>query len=557
MTSTVTQDAVNDLASRGITDFSKIVGNIVDNYANCVALTNTIQGYAINAGIKFHPTIQEFYNTDLSYSDPADSSFLTNLLNALTNFIHDCPGITGISFNDFVYPLAYYHTGQLTTQRATMVNIATNSYSTINSANPNLIFSIAMYEGNAALYSQIAPHCDYLLPESTHRDGNTDSNFVINAVEYIKSQVGNNKFIPALSTYSDDANRVTSEWDDNFLLSDIQNVLLVNPDGYSLWAWPYLTSTLKFTPIITCNPPGNEYANLVSVELSTDTPGTIYYTLDGSIPDESSPIYTNNILISEYQYSTILKYFAMDGEGNISNIYSQLYVINMESSSQIDYGLEIRNRLSEHSNLQIENNPGRIMIDESIGKEFSSIEVDIFSNARARLLQYATGKQLDYYGDWFGIPRNGMDDDTYRANIIAFRMADTTIAGLKQAINAILNITVDEIIITNQYPNYCRAGADVRGNLQTGTPCTFAGHFLLKNKRMTIMVPITVPFLSIQLLESVIDNLVIPGVYVTIVGGIQIDYGSDDIDPENPLIDYGPDDIDLGGDADPISSQPI
>ena len=189
-------------------------------------------------------------------------------------------------------------------------------------------------------------------------------------------------------------------------------------------------------------------------------------------------------------------------------------------SSQIDYGQEIRDRLPEHSVLQIKGNLGRIMIDESIGKEFSSIDMDIFTNSRARFLPFATGKQLDYYGDWFGIPRNGMGDDTYRANIISLRSADTTIAGLKQAISAILNITVDDIDITNLYPNYCRAGAEVRGNEQTGTPCTFAGHFLLKNKTMTITIPDDVPYQSVQLLESVIDNLVIPGVYVTILGGI-------------------------------------
>ena len=187
---------------------------------------------------------------------------------------------------------------------------------------------------------------------------------------------------------------------------------------------------------------------------------------------------------------------------------------------QRDYGSDIRSRLPENSELQVDGNPGRIMIDNCMGKEFGNVEVDTFTNARARLIQNAVGKQLDYYGDWFGIIRNGMDDNTYRANIIAFRSSDTTIGGLKRAIGAILNITIDKIDITNLYPNYCRAGAEVRGNLQSGTPCTFAGHFLLKNKTMTITIPNDVPYSDVQLLESVIPNLVIPGVYVTIIGGI-------------------------------------
>ena len=183
------------------------------------------------------------------------------------------------------------------------------------------------------------------------------------------------------------------------------------------------------------------------------------------------------------------------------------------TGSQIDYGSEIRSKLPEESQLQIDGNPGRIMIDSSIGEELGNCEVDTFNNAKARLLSYASGEYLDQYGAWFGILRNGMDDDTYRANIIALRSSDITIAGLKNAISAILNIDISEITITNTYPNYCKAGGVCNSNLFQGTPCKFAGHYSLINKTMTIILPVgTDP----TLLTNILNNLVIPGVSVII-----------------------------------------
>ena len=116
------------------------------------------------------------------------------------------------------------------------------------------------------------------------------------------------------------------------------------------------------------------------------------------------------------------------------------------------------------------------MIDECFGLEFSLQEIASFNNAKARLIQYATGQYLDYYGQWFGFPRpSGMDDDTYRANLISLRMADITIQGLTGAIAAILDIPESEITITNNIFNYCKAGAVCQSNQFEGTSCVFGG----------------------------------------------------------------------------------
>jgi len=183
----------------------------------------------------------------------------------------------------------------------------------------------------------------------------------------------------------------------------------------------------------------------------------------------------------------------------------------LDTVPQRDYGDDIRGRLPENSELQVDGNPGRIMIDECIGKYFGDMEVGIFVNSRARFLPNATGPQLEMYGDWFGIKRNGMDDDIYRAQITSLISADITVAGIKRAISAILDIDISEISISNNYPNYCRAGAPCNANLFSGNPCTFAGHFSMVNKTMTITVPSGT---DITNLGSVIDNLIIPGVTV-------------------------------------------
>jgi hypothetical protein len=80
-----------------------------------------------------------------------------------------------------------------------------------------------------------------------------------------------------------------------------------------------------------------------------------------------------------------------------------------------------------------------------------------------------------------------------------------------------LNIDIADISISNDYPNYCRAGAPCNANLFSGIPCTFAGHFSMLNKTMTITLPDGIG--DVSLLESFIDNFVIPGVTVVIIGG--------------------------------------
>src|SRR6185295_17692839 len=65
-------------------------------------------------------------------------------------------------------------------------------------------------------------------------------------------------------------------------------------------AWNQSGGASVLPPPVTFSPPGGVYAsNSIAVALaSSSSSATIHYTLDGSTPDDSSPVYTNAISIS-------------------------------------------------------------------------------------------------------------------------------------------------------------------------------------------------------------------------------------------------------------------
>lgn len=70
---------------------------------------------------------------------------------------------------------------------------------------------------------------------------------------------------------------------------------------------------------------GGTYSYYISVELKTETDGTIYYTLDGSVPDENSYRYEKPISLPEG--TTVIRAFAIDQDGNSSDIVSNVYEV--------------------------------------------------------------------------------------------------------------------------------------------------------------------------------------------------------------------------------------
>ena len=76
-------------------------------------------------------------------------------------------------------------------------------------------------------------------------------------------------------------------------------------------------------PRPTFNWPAGQYSFYISVEIFSETDGTIYYTLDGSTPDENAYVYTEPIHLNEG--TTAVRAFVMDSDGNSSDISSEVY----------------------------------------------------------------------------------------------------------------------------------------------------------------------------------------------------------------------------------------
>jgi uncharacterized Zn finger protein (UPF0148 family) len=70
------------------------------------------------------------------------------------------------------------------------------------------------------------------------------------------------------------------------------------------------------------------YTEVIPLKLSSNTSGTIYYTMDGSTPDENSMIYTAPLFLETGEY-TVSAVFIND-YGIESEVVSNRYVINLE-----------------------------------------------------------------------------------------------------------------------------------------------------------------------------------------------------------------------------------
>lgn len=68
---------------------------------------------------------------------------------------------------------------------------------------------------------------------------------------------------------------------------------------------------------------GGEYSYYIDVEIFSETEGTIYYTLDGSTPNETS--YTYEVPIDLQKGTTVIRAFVIDSDGNTSDIASEVY----------------------------------------------------------------------------------------------------------------------------------------------------------------------------------------------------------------------------------------
>lgn len=95
----------------------------------------------------------------------------------------------------------------------------------------------------------------------------------------------------------------------------------------------YIVDTIA--PIIEANPVGGNYFAEQNIELICDDPkATIYYTIDGTDPTLSSPVYTTPISVPNNAI-TNLRFIAIDKAGNVSTIGNEIYTIEIAKNNYI------------------------------------------------------------------------------------------------------------------------------------------------------------------------------------------------------------------------------
>lgn len=98
----------------------------------------------------------------------------------------------------------------------------------------------------------------------------------------------------------------------------------VNVDAFDVAAPQDVTALTA-----SANPAGGLYNSAQSVTLTASEPATIYYTTDGSTPTAASNQYSG--LPLSIGISTTLKFIAIDGAGNQSPVYTEIYTIDTQA----------------------------------------------------------------------------------------------------------------------------------------------------------------------------------------------------------------------------------
>ena len=127
----------------------------------------------------------------------------------------------------------------------------------------------------------------------------------------------------------DGSNPNTSSWiyiNPIIINSNTQlNFFAIDSAGNPSLYYFYTYKIDKVPPTAYASPSGGIYNTTQTVNLNMDKDGTIYYTLDGTDPTNSSSIYINPIIINT---NTIVKFLAVDRAGNKSPVYTENYTID-------------------------------------------------------------------------------------------------------------------------------------------------------------------------------------------------------------------------------------
>lgn len=184
-------------------------------------------------------------------------------------------------------------------------------------------------------------------------------------------------------------------------VKDLQNKY---PEGMSLPVWVISEKGWYYwdgesdvpdvpAPSPTAHPIGGSYNETQYITLSSNEAGTIFYTLDGTIPTpEVGLIYSSPIKV---QTQTTLKFMAQDVFGVVSDVYTEIYTISTNLSLRVTDGLmsaynfrspiagiEIPDHIGEnHLNMVNFRNPSLSIVSEGVkGDMVGHIVSSPFSN---------------------------------------------------------------------------------------------------------------------------------------------------------------------------------
>ncbi|OGS37219.1 MAG: hypothetical protein A2293_15185 [Elusimicrobia bacterium RIFOXYB2_FULL_49_7] len=80
-------------------------------------------------------------------------------------------------------------------------------------------------------------------------------------------------------------------------------------------------------PTVTLASPGGVYNRPIIIQLIPNEPSRIFYTLDNTIPTETSPVYSDPFSLTR-EGKTVLTFFALDEGDNRSELYSVVYTLD-------------------------------------------------------------------------------------------------------------------------------------------------------------------------------------------------------------------------------------
>ena len=137
---------------------------------------------------------------------------------------------------------------------------------------------------------------------------------------------------------------------------------LYNSTTYEFAQGNYLISLNRPAPAVeapTFSPEGGTYTEIQTVTISCATPGaTIYYTTDGTQPDNGSTLYLTPITVNQ---TTTIKAIAYDSNGNNSAVATVTYTINLPVPEQAFNKIDGHNVVEGQTYLIVDLNSGKAL----------------------------------------------------------------------------------------------------------------------------------------------------------------------------------------------------